>query len=151
MSDTSTDDTSTDDAEETAPGEDGRFDAEYVGRLRSEAAERRTRAKQAEDALEAERTRSKARADRLLALEVERITRGVLADPSDLLAHVAAADLLDADGDADPDKIATAAAELIARKAHLAPRTPTGDVDQGARGGAGESFDLAAVLRSAAG
>ena len=89
---------------------------------------------------------------RLLALEVASATAGVLADPSDLLTFVDAADLVDDDGNPDAEKIKSAAAELASRKPHLAPRLgPTGDVDQGARAPGPEAFDLAGALRQAAG
>lgn len=126
-------------AEHEAP-----IDAALVARLRRENAERRTRAKAAEEALEAAR-------GRVLSLEVERAAKGVLADPSDLLAHVAKTDLLDDAGEPDAEKIAAAARDLAGRKAHLASRTPAGDVDQGARGKPAESFDFAQMLRNAAG
>ena len=76
-------------------------------------------------------------------------TAGVLADPSDLLAHVAASDLIDEDG--NPEGIPEAADSLLERKPHLAPRTPTGDVGQGPRGKPAEVFDLVALLRERAG
>lgn len=89
--------------------------------------------------------------DRLLALEVADAARGLLADPSDLLAHVDAAELTDDDGAPDAERIRAAASALVERKAHLAPRTgPTGDVDQGARAPSAPGFDFADALRSAA-
>ena len=130
--------------EEEQAADDGPVDAALVARLRKEAAERRVTAKADKAALEAAR-------GRVLALEVKDAARGILADPSDLLAHVAAADLLDDDGEPDAEKIAAAARALVAKKAHLASRTPAGDVDQGARGKPAEVFDFAALLRGAAG
>ena len=74
------------------------------------------------------------------------VTAGVLADPSDLLAHVAASDLIDEDGNLDPEGIREG--RLAARtQAALPPRTPTGDVEQGPRGKPAEVFDLVALLR----
>jgi hypothetical protein len=75
---------------------------------------------------------------------------GTLADPTDLLAHVEAAELCDDDGLLDPSKIALAATALLARKPHLASRRPSGDIDQGARATATEVADFASVLRCAA-
>ena len=77
-------------------------------------------------------------------------TAGVLADPSDLLAHVAASDLIDEDGNPDPEGIREAADSLLERKPHLAPRTPTGDVGQGPRGKPAEVFDLVGLLQERA-
>jgi hypothetical protein len=47
---------------------------------------------------------------------VARATAGVLADPSDLLARVAASDLIDEDGNPDPEGIREAADSLLERK-----------------------------------
>lgn len=135
-----------------APGEDGRFDADYVTTLRREAAERRVAARTAEERATAASARLEAQSARLLALEVAEATRGVLADPSDLLAHVEADQLTGEDGEPSAERIRAAATELVARKAHLAPRpAPNGNVDQGAREPAPEPFDFAEVLRRAAG
>jgi hypothetical protein len=136
---------------EQEPGPDGRFDADYVTKLRGEAAERRTRAKAAEEALQAATGRLEALSGRLLALEVGEAARGILADPSDLLAHVPAEELTGEGGDPDPARIKSAAAALVERKAHLAPRPiVSGDVDQGARPPGPEPFDFAEALRRAA-
>ncbi len=82
---------------------------------------------------------------RVLALEVKDAAQGILADPSDLMAHVAAADLVADDGEPDPEKMATAARASVERKPHLATRTPAGDVDQGVRGRPAETFDFPAM------
>jgi hypothetical protein len=147
--DTETTTETNDETDDTQDGE-GRYDAEYVGKLRSEAAERRQKARQLEGDLERAHAREKALHARLMAHEVKAATAGVLADPDDLLLHVDAADLLDDDGDPDADKIAAAARDLAGRKPHLRPRTPSGDVDQGVRGKPAEGFDFAEILRSAA-
>lgn len=139
--------------EDTGPeaGEDDTFPADYVTALRREAAERRVAAREAEEAATAANARLEAQSSRLLALEVEAATRGVLADPTDLLAYVNADELRDDDGNPDTDKIKASAAELVARKAHLAPRTgPTGDVDQGARPPTAPVFDFGEAVRRAA-
>lgn len=136
---------------EPEPGEDGTFPAEVVTRLRREAAERRVAARDAEEATSAANARLEALGARLLALEVADATRGVLADPTDLLAHVPAADLVDEEGNPSAERIKAAAAELVTRKAHLAPPTrPSGDVDQGARAPSAPVFDFADALRRAA-
>jgi hypothetical protein len=68
-----------------------------------------------------------------------------------LLAYATTADLTDDDGDPDPDRIRSGAEDLLHRKPHLAPRTPTGDVGHGPRGKPAETFDFAALLRERAG
>lgn len=125
--------------------------ADYVRELRQEAAERRTKAREAEKALEAANGVLRQTRERLLALEVDAAARGILADPSDLLVHVQAAELWGEDGAPDPARIKAAATALVERKAHLAPRPAVGgDVDQGARPPGPEPFDFAGMLRSAA-
>lgn len=84
--------------EETPPGPDGRFDADYVQGLRSEAAERRRKGKEAEPERDAEREAHRATRARLLALEVADACRGILADSTDLSANVAADELVDEEG-----------------------------------------------------
>jgi hypothetical protein len=139
------------DAPPEQPGEDGRYPAEVVERLRREAAERRTRARDAYQALAAANARAEAASARLLALSVERYA-GALADPADLLTYVKAEDLLGDDGLPGPDRITAAANELLSRKPHLGNRRPAGDIDQGPRGTTPpEPFDFSAVLREAAG
>lgn len=139
--DDTTPDETTEDTEtgaETAPdaaeGEDGTdepdtFPRAYVERLRRENAGHRERA---------------ARADQLAQrLHLALVTAtGRLADPTDLPFDATHLD--------DADALTAAVDELLARKPHLASRRPTGDVGQGARP-AGESVDLAGMLRSRAG
>lgn len=84
----------------------------------------------------------------LEALAVE-YSREILADPTDLLVHVDADDLLDDDGRPDGVKIKAAADDLVARKPHLSARRTAGDVGQGARPEA-ERFSLADALRARA-
>ncbi len=153
MSDETETEPETEETEEPEPTEGQTFDASYVTRLRQEAAERRVAARTAgEESLAVAAGALEALRGRLLNLEIEAATAGVLADPTDLLTFVNAADLADDDGNPDAGKIKTAAAELASRKPHLAPRlAPTGDVDQGARAPGPEAFDLAGALRAAAG
>ena len=66
---------------------------------------------------------------------------GRLADPDDLPFDE---DLLD-----DRDALLGAVEDLLARKPHLASRTPRGDVGQG-QTGTDEGVDLAGILRSRA-
>jgi hypothetical protein len=113
-----------------------RWNASYVAELRAEAAERRRKGREAEEALTAATGRLEALGGRLLALEVAEATRGVLADPSDLLAHVPAEELTGEDGDPDPAKIKAAATALVERKAHLAPRPTVGGDGAGRAQGA---------------
>lgn len=159
MSDTPTTDTTTEanqpeptgpEADQAEPESDGRYPAEVVEGLRREAAERRTRAREAEEALATAQEQNKALSARLLDLTVT-AHAGTLADPADLLTYTEAGELLGDDGLPDPEKVTTAAAELVARKPQLA-RRPLGDIDQGARGTAPEApFDFAGLLKRAAG
>lgn len=132
---TPTDDTvvDTDTPEETTPiaAEDDAetFPRDYVERLRHEAAEARVKAKDRDDL-----------AHRLHAA----LTAGTgrLADPTDLPFdehHLAGDDSLEAAID-----------DLLARKPHLAARTPRGDIGQGPTLSNGSGIDLAGLLRSRA-
>lgn len=111
-----------DDAEQT-------FTAEYVRKLREEAAAQRVKAKRADD----------------LSREVFRLrvaATGRLADPTDLPYDEA---LLE-----DEEALSAAIDDLLAARPHYAARRATGDVGQGAVGGAGHNVDLAGILRSRA-
>ncbi|WP_425309094.1 hypothetical protein AADG42_10145 [Ammonicoccus fulvus] len=102
------------------------FPREYVEKLRSEAAEARVKAKRA-DTLARE-------------LFVARVAAtGRLADPSDLDFSD---ELL-----ADPAAMDAAIDDLIARKPHLATRTPRGSVGQGVSEPS-NTVNLAAILRA---
>ena len=101
----------------------------YVEKLRPESARYRERARNAD-----------AYAERL-HVELVRAT-GRLADPTDLEFNE---DNLD-----DPDALAAAVDDLLARKPHLASRRPTGEIGQGASPPAASSVDLAALLRQRA-
>lgn len=111
------------------------FPRAVVEELRRENANYRDKAK-----------RTDALAERLMTSTVREATAGILADPTDLVPTDA---LLGEDGMPDPERIAEAARELIARKPHLADRRPRGDADQGARTSAAD-VDLAGMLRSRA-
>lgn len=89
------------------------------------------------------------RADSLAAALVTELARatGKLADATDLPF----AEALLVDGMPDPEKVAEAVEDLLARKPHLGDRRPTGSVDQGARAGADNVSDLGAILRMRAG
>lgn len=113
------------------------FPRSYVEQLRHESAEHRTRAQRA-DELSA----------RLMAATVATATAGILTDPTDLATS--SDELLDEDGYPDPQRIATAARELVARKPHLADRRPTGDIGQGATV-TPAPVSLSGLLRSRAG
>lgn len=112
------------------------FDLPYVQKLREEAAGHRVKAQRADEAV-----------SRLTAATVEKVTAGILADPSDLPVTD---DLMGEDGWPDPEKIEAAARDLVARKPHLADRRPAGDVGQGPRGDEVETVSLAALLRAGA-
>jgi hypothetical protein len=104
------------------------FPRPYVVKLRSENARYRERARNAD-------TYAKR-----LHTELVRAT-GKLADPSDLDFSE---DHLD-----DPDTLAAALDDLLARKPHLASRRPIGEIGQGASP-ASSTVDLAALLRQRA-
>lgn len=103
------------------------FPRAVVERLRAENAKYRQRAGQAE-----------ALAERLHT-ELVRAT-GKLADPTDLPFDEAHLD--------DPEALAGAVEDLLARKPHLAARRPSGDIGQGNRGPASGSFSLLDVLKA---
>lgn len=102
------------------------FPREVVEQLRQENGRYRQRAQRADDM-----------ATRLHA-ELVRAT-GRLADPADLEYAEGHLD--------DTDSLNAAIDELLERKPHLASRRPTGDVGQGQRGGAAESFSLLNLLK----
>lgn len=109
------------------PTEPDTFPRDYVERLRDESARYRQRAQRADDLA--------------AALWGARVAAsGRLADPTDLPMPEGADPL-------DPDAVATAVDDLLARKPHLASRRPRGDIGQGATA-SGEVVDLAALLRS---
>lgn len=116
--------------DDTEPAEDAdTFPREYVERLRRESQNYRERA-----------TKGDTYAQRLHT-ELVRAT-GKLADPTDLP--------FDADHLDDPDGLAAAVDDLLARKPHLATRKPAGDIGQGPVAGNGSGVDLAAILRQRA-
>lgn len=117
-------------------GDPDTFPREYVERLREEAAGHRVKAQRADEAM-----------SRLTGATVEKVTSGILADPTDLPVTL---DLLDENGWPDPEKIEAAARDLVARKPHLGDRRPVGDVGQGPRGDEVETVSLAALLRAGA-
>ncbi len=100
----------------------------YVVKLRAKNAKYRERARSADTYAER------------LHTELVRAT-GKLADPTDLEF----AEHFD-----DPDALAAALGDLLARKPHLASRRPAGDIGQGASPVAASSVDLAALLRQRA-
>lgn len=114
------------------------FPRAYVQELRAEAIKHRLRAKRATEGEQ-----------RLLAAETHRAAADVLADPTDLLTFTETAELLDDDGWPDPERIAAAAADLVARKPHLAVRRPRGDIGQGATQTT-EAVNLAEIMRARA-
>lgn len=105
------------------------FPRSYVERLRRESQNYRDRA-----------TKGDTYAQRLHT-ELVRAT-GKLADPTDLP--------FSEDHLADPDALAVAVEDLLARKPHLASRKPVGDIGQGPVSGNASGVDLAAILRQRA-
>lgn len=112
------------------PQEDAEaFPRAYVEKLRKENAGHRDKAKRADEYA--------------AALWEARVTAlGKLADPTDL-PFPEGTDPLDAEA------VTAAVEELLARKPHLASRTPRGDIGQGPSVPA-DSVSLAGILRSAA-
>lgn len=115
------------DDQETAEAEPETFPLAYVQKLRQESADARVKVKD-RDTL----------AERLHVAQVAALGR--LADPTDLPY---------AEGLLDPDALATAMDELLARKPHLASRRPAGDIGQGAST-VTDTVDLAGLLRARA-
>lgn len=116
--------------DDVEPDEDAdQFPRSYVERLRRESAGYRERA-----------TKGDIYAQRLHT-EMVRAT-GKLADPTDLP--------FDAEHLDDPDVLAAAVDDLLARKPHLASRKPLGDIGQGPVSSNGSGVDLAAILRQRA-
>lgn len=116
------------------PDTDARtFDATYVERLRTEAADYRVKAK---------------RADALARQVVEAYVEGAgrLHDPADLPWSD---DYLDGDGLVDTDKVRAAIDDLITRKPYLAARRPVEPLPQGARPEPAR-VNLATILRERA-
>lgn len=105
------------------------FTAEYVAKLRKEAADARVRAKRADELTS--------------ALWVARVAAtGRLADATDLLMPEGADPM-------DSDALTTAVDALLEAKPHLASRKPQGGIGQGATGKT-DTVDLAGMLRSRA-
>lgn len=102
------------------------FPREVVEKLRQENGKYRQRAQQADGLAQR------------LHVELVRAT-GRLADPTDLP--------FDAEHLEGSDKLSLALDELLERKPHLATRKPAGDIGQGQRGTAPESFSLLGLLK----
>lgn len=127
-------DTSPDTSPDTAQDDPDTFDRAYVQRLRDDAAKDRIKAKRADQL-----------AVRLVTAMAGQTNR--LADPTDLPYDPG---LLDDDGMPDPDKVAEAIEQLLARKPHLASRRPQdSNVGQGAQAQP-DTFSLADLLRRGA-
>lgn len=107
------------------------FDADYVAKLRNEAAEHRVKAKRSDD-LARQLVRALTKAD------------GRLIDADDLAYDSA---YLDDDGLVDVDKVTAAIDALVERKPHLAAQRPTSTLPQGARPEP-DRVDLHGILRS---
>lgn len=101
------------------------FDAEYVKKLRSEAAARRREAKEGQEriaAMQAELVELRESAFRRALVDANAGQVRRLADPEDLLVFGDRAALVDDDGKPDPAKLAASIETLIAAKPHLAIR-----------------------------
>ena len=126
-------DTPADDATPAPDAEPRSFDATYVERLRTEAADYRVKAK---------------RADALARQVVEAYVTGEgrLHDPADLPWSD---DYLDDDGLVDTAKVRAAIDQLVERKPYLAARRPVEPIAQGARPEPAR-VNLATILRERA-
>lgn len=111
---------------DVTPGDADTFPRAYVEKLRAQNARYREKAKNA-DAY-----------GQRLHTELVRAT-GRLADPSDLDFDPEHLD--------DPEALAAAVNDLLARKPHLASRKPVGDIGQGVRGSATEQAGLLSILK----
>ena len=105
-------------------------------KLHQEAARYRHRAKEAE----ANRDALAQRVEQLQSREVERLASKHLSAPADLLTlgGVTVADLLNDDGDVDPDKVSAVAAEVLGSRPGLKPNAPAFDPTQGSGGNPGK-------------
>lgn len=112
------------------------FDAEYVGKLRDEAATHRVRAQRA-DVL----------AEGWYRSAVELATAGILMDPTDLPRSD---DHFDPDGRPNVEAIRASAEELAASKPHLARARMTSAQLQGPTGQPPVAVGLGSLLRDAA-
>jgi hypothetical protein len=114
-----------------ADDESATFPAEYVRKLRAEAAEHRVKAKIADVANE-HLLAAYAQADgRLVDVEVLALSDDLLGD----------------DGLVDPAKVSAAIAGLVEAKPYLRRRTPTSPIPQGVREPAAETPGLFAIAR----
>lgn len=130
-----TDETIPDELDTELP-EGDTFPRDYVEKLRTEAAGHRTKAREAEARVETAVAEAVTPLQqRLHALIVEKT--GKLADASDLPFDAAHLD--------DETALASAIDTLLTAKPHLATRTVSGDVGQGA-GEPKETFSLAGML-----
>jgi hypothetical protein len=123
-------------APEEAAEEPKTFDAEYVAKLRGEAAEARTKAKEASE-------RGDSLSELLLTRSIENAASGVLIDPADLPRS---GDYFNEDGSPDLLKIRAAAEELATAKPYLS--RPRGDVSQGPRESTPAPASLGDIVRS---
>lgn len=85
----------------------------------------------------AERDALAKRVDQLLTREAERLAAKDLANPADLLTlgGVTIKDLLDDDGEVDPEKVDSVVAEILSTRPGLGKRGPAYDPTQGLPGG----------------
>lgn len=142
---------STEPAEPTEP-EAGPFDAAYVARLRSEAAENRRERRAVTETLTAVQAElAELRAANLTAA-IRAAATGLLADPDDLEVYVDRAELADEAGRPEPAKITAAIEDLLRRKPHLGPRPSAGNGDGGIRSTRidREEVGIGSLLRKAA-
>jgi hypothetical protein len=115
-------------ATEAPEAEPATFDADYVKKLRSEAAQRRREAKEATERLTAQEAElaelREARLQRAVA-DVNAGRMSPLADVSDIWIFADPATFLDDAGKPDPQRIEAAIADVVQRKPHLVAPVPT--------------------------
>lgn len=91
---------------------------------------------------------------RLVQAEVRAAAAGKLADPEDAIRFIDLSGIaIDGDGAVDKKAIEKELTDLLKARPYLAASAtrPTGTVDQGARGGAGDGGDMNALIRGAFG
>jgi hypothetical protein len=123
-------------APEDTADEPKTFDADYVAKLRQEAAEARTKAKEASE-------RGDSLSELLLTRSIEQATAGILIDPTDLPR---AGDYFTDAGSPDLAKIKAAAEQLATAKPYLS--RPRGSVSQGARESSPAPASLGDMIRA---
>jgi len=123
--------------DDTTPAPDDHpqtFDADYVRKLRDEAAGHRTARRELEQRVEQLQAQVDGYRQQDFDRTITELADGRLADPRDLLAHVDRDELTTDDGDPDPERVTAAIDQLLDDRPHLRASRPRGDADGGSRG-----------------